>query len=461
MMLGRRFMVSYRSTLPVPERYGSREMREIFDEEGYLKYQLMVEGTVAEAQAEVGLIPKRAAIEIASKADLKHVTIERWREIEATTKHETASLVEAIVELCNDEAKPWVHYGLTSNDVLDTSLSLQLKKALELLEEKMIALAEILCEKAIKYQDLPAVGRTHGQHASILSFGLKFAVWASEMSRNIVRLRQLRERALVCKTLGVVGTGSVMGEKALEVQVIASRKLGLKPMETATQIVPRDLLAEVIFFTSLVASTLDKMAVEVRNLQRTEIREVEEPFVADQIGSSAVPIKRNPIRCERVSSIAKYIRSLPEVGLNNIPLWHERDLSNSANERIIVPSAFILLDECMNSMMEVMEGLVVREDRIRANIDMTKEQIYSEFVLDALLRKGLSRSRAHKLLRKSANEALKENITYSEAILKDDELRSLLTREVVMSLFDPKKHLSASKRIISNVIEQFQRMRIS
>ncbi|MGQ9469259.1 MAG: adenylosuccinate lyase, partial [Nitrososphaerales archaeon] len=443
-------MSSYRSTLPVPERYGSKEMREIFEEESYLKYQLMVESAVAEAQAEINLIPKNAAMEISSKAKLEYITIERWHNIESITKHETASLVEAIVEVCNDEAKPWVHYGLTSNDVLDTALSLQLKQALEIIERKMISLTEILCDKALNYKDLPATGRTHGQHASIMSFGLKFAVWASEMNRNITRLYQLKDRAFVCKTLGVVGTGSVMGERALDVQEIVAKKLGLKSLDAATQVVPRDILAEVIFFTALVASALDKMAKEVRNLQRTEIREVEEPFAADQIGSSAVPIKRNPIKCERVSSLAKYIRSLPEVALNNVPLWHERDLSNSANERIIVPSAFILLDECMNLMIDVMRDLVVRVDRIRSNIDLTQGQIYSEFVLDALLRKGLSRSKAHKLLRKSASEALKENIPYHEAILRDEELRNLLTKDEVMSLFDPKKHLSASKRIIEN-----------
>lgn len=452
-------MASYRSTLPVPERYGSKEMRRIFKEESYLKYQLMVESVVAEAQAEIGLIPKNAAMEIKSKANLEHITIERWREIESVTQHETASLVEAIVEVCDDEAKPWVHYGLTSNDVLDTSLSLQLKQALEIIEKKMISLTEILCDKALNYQDLPSVGRTHGQHASIISFGLKFAVWASEMDRNITRLNQLKDRALVCKTLGAVGTGSVMGERALDVQAIASEKLGLKSLDAATQVVPRDILAEAIFFTALVASTLDKMAKEVRNLQRTEIREVEEPFATDQIGSSAVPIKRNPIKCERVSSLAKYIRTLPEVALNNIPLWHERDLSNSANERIIVPSAFILLDECMNLMIDVMRGLVVRADKIRSNIDLTQGQIYSEFVLDALLRKGLSRSKAHRLLRKSASEALKENIPYSEAILKDEELSTLLTKEEVMGLFDPKKHLSASKKIIKNVIELSQKIK--
>ncbi|MCP8309947.1 MAG: adenylosuccinate lyase [Candidatus Methylarchaceae archaeon HK01M] len=454
-------MTSERSTLPVPERYGSKEMREVFEEESYLNYQLMVEAAVAEAQAEIGLIPKSAAIEISSKANLEYITIERWREIESITQHETASLVEAVVEVCGDEAKPWVHYGLTSNDVLDTSLSLQLKRSMEIMEGKIISFTEILCGKALEYQDLPAVGRTHGQHTSIISFGLKFAVWASEMNRHILRLRQLRERALVCKTLGVVGTGSVMGEKALKVQALTAKKLGLKPLDAATQVIPRDILAEVIFFTALVVSSLDKMATEVRNLQRTEIREVAEPFRATQIGSSAVPMKRNPIKCERVSSLAKLIRALPSVALQNIPLWHERDLSNSANERIIVPSAFILLDECINSMTKVMGGLVVRADKIRLNIDLTQGQIYSEFILDILLKKGISRSHAHRLLNNAAGRALKENISYSETILRDEELSSLLTKEEVRGLFDPIKHFSASKKIIAKVADLFQRTKES
>ncbi len=454
-------MTSERFTVPVPERYGSKEMRKVFEEESYLNYQLMVEAKVAEAQAEVGLIPKDAAMEISSKANLDYITIERWREIESTTQHETASLVEALIEVCKEVAKPWVHYGLTSNDVIDTSLSLQLKNSMEIMAIKMTFFTEILCEKALEYQDLPAVGRTHGQHTSIIPFGLKFAVWASEMNRHITRLRQLKERVLICKTLGVVGTGSIMGERALEVQALTAKKLGLKPSEATTQVISRDILAEAIFFTALVASSLDKMATEVRNLQRTEIKEVAEPFRAAQIGSSAVPMKRNPIKSERVSSLAKLIRALPSVALQNLPLWHERDLSNSANERIIVPSAFILLDECINSMIKVMGGLVVRADKIRSNIDLTQGQIYSEFILGILLTKGISRSHAHRLLNNAAGRALKENISYSEAILKDEELSSLLTKKEVEDLFDPMKHFSASKKIITNVVNLFKKIKES
>lgn len=441
------------SIVPVPRRYGSKEIRSIFEEESILKYQLIFEVSVAKAQAKFGLIPQRAADEISLKATPEHVKIGRWREIEKITKHETAALVEAIIEVCDEEAKPWVHYGLTSNDVLDTSLSLQLMKSFEIIERKIITLARVLSKKALDYQDTPAVGRTHGQHASIISFGLKFAVWCSEMVRNTMRLRQLKARVLVCKTLGAVGTGSVMGEKALSVQAEVAQDLGLRSLDAATQVVPRDLLAEVVFFAALVASTCDKMSTEVRNLQRTEIAEAEEPFGTEQIGSSSLPIKRNPIRCERVSSLARYIRALPAVALENIPLWHERDLSNSANERIIVPSALILLDEILGLMQEVIEGLVIRPDMIKSNRELTKGQIFSEFILDALIKKGVSRSRAHKLLRKAAVDASKEMIPYSEAILKEEELNLLLTKDEVTNLFDPVKAISASKKIISNIIE--------
>lgn len=438
------------SSVPVPEKYGSKEMRAIFEEENVLRLQLSVEAAVAEAQAELGLIPKEAAKEISAKATPDYVTIERWREIEAITKHETASLVEAIVEVCDEGAKPWVHYGLTSNDVLDTALSLQLKASLEIIERRMMDLARVLSKKAQQYQALPAVGRTHGQQASIIPFGLKFAVWASETVRHLVRLRQMKERALVCKTLGVVGTGSVMREKALMVQSLVAKKLGLASLNEVTQVVPRDLLAEVIFLSALVASTMDKMGTEVRNLQRTEIREAEEPFGEEQIGSSALPIKRNPIRCERVSSLAKFLRTLPHVALENVPLWHERDLSNSANERVTVPSAMILLDETIRTMEEVLEGLVVREDRIRSNLELMKGQIYSEFVLDALIRRGVSRSKAHRLLRKAAFRASEKGASYAEVILEDEELGTLLTKEEVMALFDPAKAFGAAKEIITN-----------
>jgi adenylosuccinate lyase len=412
-------------------------MKQIFEEETYLRFQLLFESAVADSQAQVGLIPKKAAIEINSKANLKNIKVKRWRDIEKITHHETASLVESIVEVVNKEAKPWVHYGLTSNDVLDTTLSLQLKNSIEIIEKQIV--------KAVKIQ-----------HASIISFGLKFAVWSSEIMRHLKRLQQLKERALVCKTLGVVGTGSVMGTKALKVQALTAKKLGLKSIEAATQVVPRDILAEVLFFGALVASSLEKIAIEIRNLQRTEIREMEEAFGTNQIGSSAVPTKRNPIKCERISSLAKFVRVLPDVALQNIPLWHERDLSNSANERMIVPQSFVLLDEMIQLTINVLDGLIVNTDSIKRNLDLTREQIFSEFIMDALIKKGIPRSSAHELLRKAALKALTEKIRYSEAILVDKKLGALLDKKEISKLFKPQRCLAASKEIIANVVKHVE-----
>ena len=287
------------------------EAKTIFTEESRLKYMLEVEAAVANAEAYLKLIPSEAAKEIALKSNIKLVPYKKWKEIEQTTKHETASLVEAIVSVVSDESKPWVHYGLTSQDVLDTSLSLQLKDYIKLIEEKLKHLIFLLGEKAEKYSSLPTVGRTHGQHASIISFGQKFAVWADDYMLHMDRLSEIKPRVLMCKTLGVVGNGSVMGPKALEVMEITASKLGLHPVNSATQVVSRENYAEFIWWCALVASTCDKMATEFRNLSRTEISEFEEEFSKDQIGSSAVPSKRNPITCEKVSSLARLLRSMP------------------------------------------------------------------------------------------------------------------------------------------------------
>jgi len=234
---------------------------------------------------------------------------------------------------------------------------MQMRDAFSIIESKIAMFASLLVNRAVEFKDLPAVGRTHGQHASIISFGLKFAVWAVEMAKHIERIKEGEKRFLLCKTLGVVGTGSVMGDKALEVQKIAAHNLGLHSVDAATQVVPRERFAEMQFCMALIGSTLDKIAIEIRNLQRTEIGEVAEPFRNGQMGSSAVPVKRNPITSERASSLAKMLRSLVSLSMENIALWHERDLSNSANERFTLPMAAILLDEMLNSMTTVISQL--------------------------------------------------------------------------------------------------------
>src|SRR5918911_4178198 len=257
--------------LPIDSgRYGSTEIKQIFEEKKRLEYQLHFEAAVAAAQAEIGMIPIHASDEIIKEAKSGKVKIERIKELEAINEHDIAALVEALSEQCSDKTKPWIHYGLTSNDVVDTATSMQLRDALNIIEPKIINLAIALLKRAIEFQIQPAVGRTHGQHSSVISFGLKFAIWAVELAKHIERIEEGKRRFLLCKTLGVVGTGSIMGERALNVQTDVAGYLNLHAVDAATQVIPRERYAEVQFLIALIGSTLDKIALEIRNLQRTE-----------------------------------------------------------------------------------------------------------------------------------------------------------------------------------------------
>jgi adenylosuccinate lyase len=435
-------------------RYGSEEVKRIFEEEQVLKYNLEFEAVVAEAQGMLGIIPKDASNEITYKARSNLVRIDRVKELEAVREHDVAAMVEALVEVCSDIAKPWVHYGLTSYDVVDTRIAMQIRDSLKIIEDKVKRLTLLLVDKALAYKDIPAVGRTHGQHASIISFGLKFAVWASDMLMHLERLKEIKKRVLVCKTLGVVGTGSLMRDKALEVQRIVAERLNLYPVDAATQVVSRERIAEFIAALTLIACTLDKIAVEVRNLQRSEIDEVMEPFKEGQMGSSAVPVKRNPIKSERVSSIARLMHGILMVALENVALWHERDLSNSANERFIIPMSIILLDEMLNSMINVIANLKVNTASIARNLMLTKGQIFAEFVLDALIRKGMSRIEAYKLVQSIAFEASNKGIEFLEALKSDERISNIITRDELDNIFNAKEHLGASYIIIKEIADK-------
>lgn len=316
---------------------------------------------------------------------------------------------------------------------------------------KILKLARILCSRSIEFKSVPAVGRTHGQHASIISFGLKFAVWTLETVKHVERIYQAQTRFLLCKTLGVVGTGSLMGEKALSVQELVSKKLKLHPVEAATQIIPRERYAETQFLLSLIGSTLEKIAIEVRNLQRPELGEVSEFFKKGQMGSSAVPVKRNPIKSERVSSLAKLLRSLVSVSMENIPLWHERDLSNSANERFTIPMGVILLDEMLNSMTAVVQNLKVDVEKITSNLEITSGQIYAEFVLEALVKKGIPRFDAYRDIQRIAFSALENKTHFFDSLRSDPKVAKNLSTDELLAIFNAKNHLSASEKIIENV----------
>jgi adenylosuccinate lyase len=446
--------------LPIDSgRYGSNEIRKIFEEENRLRYELDFEAEVALCQGKLNLIPLNASKEISKVARSNKITLKKIKELESISEHDTASIVEAISEYCSPSTKPWIHYGLTSNDVVDTSTSMQLKDAFKIIEPKISRLISLLIVKVKRYSTLPSVGRTHGQHASIISFGLKFAIWVNELSHHIERIEEGKKRFLVCKTLGVVGTGSLMGSKALYVQNNVANSLGLYSIEAATQVIPRERLAEVQFIISLIGCSLDKMATEIRNLQRTEIDEVEEPFRRGQMGSSAVPVKRNPIKSERISSLARILRSFSNISQENISLWHERDLSNSANERFIIPMGVILLDEMLNSMIKVIEGLSVNRQKILDNIHKTNGRIFAEFVLDVLVKKGISRMSAYDNIQRVAFETLENGKDFEEAIVQDASIGANLNKKELKMIFDPNTHLAASTKIINNVIKKAEHIR--
>ena len=440
------------SILPIDTgRYGTKEMLELFREQKKIDYQLEIEAAAALSQSEIGLIPKSVAKDIARAARSGKITAKRIKQLEAKSDHDTAALVESLAEKCKKESRPWIHYGLTSNDLVDTSTSMQMKDAINIIQPKVSKLSILLAKNALKYKNIPAVGRTHGQHASIISFGLKFANWASEMSTHLERLDEIKKRILICKTLGVVGTGSLMGKNAIKVQDRVAKKLSLYPAKVTTQIIPRERYAEYIFQLALLGATLEKISIEIRNLQRTEIREVSEHFKKGQMGSSAVPTKRNPIKSERISSLSKLLRSQINTSFENIPLWHERDLSNSANERFTIPMASILLDEMIETMIKVIGNLQVNTKRVKENLHMTKGQIFAEFVLEALIKKGIPRFKAYRDVQRVAFNAHKKGINYIDAIKSDKIISSSLSNSEIKSIFVPEKHLGASLVIIDNV----------
>jgi len=438
-------------------RYGTEEMVAIFDEQSKVDYQLQIEGAAAISQSEIGVIPKSAGQDILRAANSGKITARRIKRLEAKSDHDTAALVESLSERCKAASRPWVHFGLTSNDLVDTSNSMQMRDALQIIQPKVARMASVLAERAAKYRNLPAVGRTHGQHASIISFGLKFANWAAEMAGHLERIEEIKKRVLICKTLGVVGTGSLMGAKSVRVQARVAKRLGLYPAEVATQVVPRERYAEYVFELALVGATLEKIAVEIRNLQRTEIGEVAEQFRKGQMGSSAVPVKRNPIKSERVSSLSRLLRSQLGSTFENIPLWHERDLSNSANERFVLPTAAILVDEMLETMARIVDNLFVDEGRVKENLYVTRGQIFAEFVLEALIKKGVPRLVAYRDVQRVAFDAKDRGQDYMYAISRDRAISSRLSEREIRAIFVPENHLGASPAIISNVQKSVQK----
>ncbi len=439
---------------PIDYRYGSQEMRRIFEEESKLQKLLEVEAALARAHAKLGNIPKEAAEEISKKASIQYVKLERVKEIEAEINHDLMAVVLALAEVCGEAGK-YVHLGATSNDIIDTATALQFKEALRIIERDLEELKEILLEKAEKYIDLVCVGRTHGQHAVPTTYGLKFAIFAMEIKRHLERLREMKKRLLVGQITGAVGTQASFGEKGIEIQELVMKELGLGKVEVSNQLIQRDRYAECFALLALISATLDKMGREVRNLMRTEIAEVAEPFREEkQVGSSTMPHKRNPINSEKVCGLARVIKSNVFVALENVSLEHERDLTNSSPERCIIPESFVLLDEILKTMKRVMKGLVIFPENVEKNLNLTKGLNLAEAVMIELTKKGMSRQEAHELLRKLSIKAFKENKSLKEVLFDSKEARKYLSIEDIERITNPKNYIGTAIEQVQKILEK-------
>lgn len=439
---------------PIDYRYGSEEMRRIFEEESKLQKLLEVEAALARAHAKLGNIPEEAAKEISKKASTKYVKLKRVKEIEAEIDHDLMAVVLALAEVCGEAGK-YVHLGATSNDIIDTATALQFKEALAIVERDLEELKNILLEKAEEYIDLVCVGRTHGQHAVPTTYGLKFAIFAMEIKRHLERLREMKKRLLVGQMTGAVGTQASFGDKGIEIQELVMKDLGLGKVEVSNQLIQRDRYAECFALLALISATLDKMGREIRNLMRTEIAEVAEPFREDkQVGSSTMPHKRNPINSEKVCGLARVIKSNVFVALENVSLEHERDLTNSSPERCIIPESFVLLDEILKTMKKVMKGLKIFPENVEKNLMLTKGLNLAEAVMIELTKKGMSRQEAHELLRRLSIKAFKENKGLKEVLLESKEARAYLSDEDIERVTNPKNYIGTAIEQVRRILEE-------
>jgi adenylosuccinate lyase len=429
--------------MAVIARYSRPAMAGIWSDEGKLARWLEVELAALEGWAEVGVVPAQAVAEVAAKA--KPPSPDRVAEIEARTHHDVAAFVDAVAEDLGDAGR-WFHYGLTSSDVVDTALSLQIRDAGALLLAGLERAFAAVVARAEEHRETLQIGRTHGIHAEPTTFGLKLAGWAFELDRDRARLTRALEGIRVGKLSGAVGTYSATEP---EVERVACERLGLQPAPASTQILQRDRHAELLSALALTAASLEKFALEIRHLARTEVAEVQEPFGSGQKGSSAMPHKRNPIVAERICGLARVVRAAAAVGLENVALWHERDISHSSAERVIVPDAFLALDYMLDRFAWLVEGLVVRAERMRRNLDSSHGLFYSQRLLLALVDSGLTRDEAYRLVQRHALRAWDEEQDFRELVRAD---RTVAGRVDLDAVFD----LSAYTRHVDTVFERLR-----
>src|SRR3954452_13504195 len=426
------------------ERYTLPEMRDIWSLQNKFQKWLDVEIAVCEVHAENGLIPPDALNEIRSKAAF---SVERINEIEKTTDHDVIAFTTNLAENIGPAAR-FVHYGLTSSDVVDTANALLLKEACEILLKKVDAMLEVLKRRAYEFKDTPQIGRTHGIHAEPTSFGLVWTLWYSEMQRNKRRLEQARDAVAVGKVSGAVGAFAHL-DPSVEERVC--EKLGLAAADVSTQVIQRDRYAEYLCTLAIIASSLEKIALQVRHWQRTEVREAQEKFKAGQKGSSAMPHKRNPILSERICGLARVVRANSIVGLENVALWHERDISHSSAERVVLPDSSITTDYMLAKIASLIDGLVVYPERMLENLNATRGSIFSGQLLLALTQAGVSREDAYEWTQRNALKAWDEGGELKSLVLADKDIRAHLSEEQITRVFSLKTYLRNVDKIFTRV----------
>ena len=426
-------------------RYSRKEMAALFGDEERYRTWLEVELAVAQAMERRGEIPRGVTARLRERA---RVDAARIDELEGTLRHDVIAFLTQVGETAGPDAR-YLHLGMTSSDLVDTAMALTLTRAIDLLAKEMEALRETVRGMALRYKETPMVGRTHGIHAEPITFGLKILVWYEELGRARGRLARAREAIAVGKLSGAVGTLAHLSPE-LEEQVLGA--LGLTPEPAATQVVQRDRYAELLSALALLGASLEKIAVEIRHLQRTEVLEAEEPFLEGQKGSSSMPHQRNPVRCERVTGLARLLRAHAHAALENVALWHERDISHSSVERVIVPDSFLLADFMTSEIRDVLQGLHVYPDRMLQNLALTRGLVYSQRVLLALTTAGIGREEAYAIVQRHAMEAWKGGPDLKARLAGDPAVTRLLKREDLEACFDPKYFLRNVSQIFDRIL---------
>jgi adenylosuccinate lyase len=443
------------SVHPIEYRYFTPEMKQVFTEENKLQRWLDVEAALARVHAALGDIPNDAAEEISKKASLNYVKLDRVNELEKEIQHDVMAMVRALSEVCDGDAGKYVHLGATSYDIVDTAWALILRDAIKILSSKVVILINVLLDLASTHKNTICIGRTHGQHAVPFTYGMKFAIWASEINRHLERIEEYKKRSLVGKMSGAVGTMASFGQKGFDVQKLVMQDLNIGEAEITNQIVQRDVYAELIFLNALIAATLTKIAKEIRNLQRTEIGEVFEPFAEKQVGSSTMAQKRNPHRSERVCGISRVIISHTIPALDDAALIeHERDLTNSSCERIIFPESYILLDYILTELISILKGLEFNYQNIQKNLELEGGLYMSENVMLKLVEKGLGRQEAHEILRQLAIKCRQENIPLKKAILSHKKLKTLVNENELNNWLDPKQYIGTAVEQVEKQVKK-------